>query len=139
MSPAIALLIPSRRAVGSGLLAGFAHLIVAVALAEWFGLSIGATPLLGYVAAGGLLLGAVPVAIWVGSRLVTPTIVVGGALAASAYGTWSVYVAPVVSPTPVDPTPFGWYLIGWVVVLGAALVAGGAEYGLRRVMAARRE
>lgn len=73
------------------------------------------------------------------TRLVAPSMVVGVAFAASAYGTWSVYVAPEVTPTPVDPTSFGWYLIGWIVVPGAALVAGGAEYGIRQVAAARRE
>ena len=118
MSPANATLVPSRRALGIGLLAGLAHLVVVAALAEWFGFSIGVTPFLLYVAAGGLLLGAVPVAMLIEIRLVAPSIVV--AFAASAYGTWSVYVAPAVTPTPVDPTPFGWYLIGWVVVLGVA-------------------
>ena len=136
MSPANATLVPSRRALGIGLLAGLAHLVVAAALAEWFGFSIGVTPFLLYVAAGGLLLGAVPVAMLIEIRLVAPSIVVGVAFIASAYRTWSAYVAPAVTPTPVDPTPFGWYLIGWVVVLGAALVTGGAEYGLRRVVAA---
>ncbi|EMA64434.1 hypothetical protein [Halorubrum lipolyticum] len=139
MSPANETLLPSRRALGTGLLAGLAHLAVAGALAEWFGFSIGVTPFLGYVALGGLSLGAVPVAVLVETRLVAPSIVVGVAFVASAYGTWSVYVAPVATPTPVDPTPFGWYLIGWVAVLGAALVAGGAEYGVRRVANARRE
>ena len=136
MPPATAALVPSRRALGIGLFAGLAHLTVAGALAEWFGFSVGVTPFLGYVAVGGLLLGAVPIAILVDTRLVAPSIVVGVALAASAYGTWSVYVAPAVTPAPVDPTPFGWYLIGWVVVVGAALLVGGAEYGLRRVVSA---
>lgn len=49
------------------------------------------------------------------------------------------YVAPEVTPPPADPTPFEWYLIGWIIVLGAALVAGSAEYGIRQVAAARRE
>jgi hypothetical protein len=139
MSPAIAALHPSRRALGSGLLAGLAHLTVACALADWFGFSVGPSPFSGYVAVGGLLLGAVPVAILVETRLVAPSVAVAAALAASAYGTWSVYVAPDVTPTPVDPTPFGWYLIAWVVVLGAALAAGGVEYGLRRVLAGQRD
>ncbi|MFO8114183.1 MAG: hypothetical protein R6U01_02280 [Halorubrum sp.] len=139
MSPAIAAFAPSRRALGIGLLAGLVHLIASGALAEWFGFSIGGTLFLGDVVGGGLLLGAVPVAISVETRLVAPSSVVGAALAASAYGTWSVCVAPEVNPTPVDPTPFGWYLIGWPVVMGAALVTGGAEYGLRQVVTAGRE
>ncbi|WP_435093568.1 hypothetical protein [Halorubrum sp. N11] len=136
MSPAIAALVPARRALGIGLLAGLVHLIVTGALAEWFGFTMNVNPFLGYVAVGGLLLGAVPVVLLVENRLVVPSIVVVVALAVSAYGTWSVSVAPDVTPTPVDPTPFGWYLIGWVVVLGAALVAGGVEYGFRRLVAA---
>ncbi|KDS90711.1 hypothetical protein FK85_11005 [Halorubrum saccharovorum] len=134
MSPANVALAPSRRALGIGLFAGLAHLIVGGALSVWFGFSWAANPFLAYVALGGLLLGAVPVVLLVENRLVAPSIVVAVAFVASAYGTWSVYVAPEVIPAPVGPTPFGWYLIGWVVVLGAALVTGGVEYGLRRVV-----
>ncbi|EMA63778.1 hypothetical protein [Halorubrum kocurii] len=85
------------------------------------------------------MLGAVPVAILAETRLVAPSIVVGVAFAASAYGTWSVTVAPAATLTPVDPTPFGWYLIGWVAVLGVALIVGGAEYAIRQVVTVRRE
>jgi len=138
MLSASAVSVPSRRALGLGLLAGLAHLLVAGALAEWFDFAIGITPFLGYVAVGGLSIGAIPVVLLAETRLVAPSTVVV-ALAASAYGTWSVYVAPDAVPTPVDPTPFGWYLIGWPVVMGAALVAGGAEYGLRRASTARRD
>lgn len=138
MPSAITDSVSSRRAIGVGLSAGLAHLIVAGALAEWFDLSIGVGLFLGYVAIGSLLIGAVPVVLLVENRLVAPSSVVCIALAASTYETWSVYVAPDVVPTPVDPTPFGWYLIGWPVVIGAALAAGGGEYGLRRTVAARR-
>ncbi|WP_200531855.1 hypothetical protein [Halorubrum sp. LN27] len=132
-------LFPSRRAVGIGLLAGLAHLIVVAALTEWFDLSFGRNPFLVYVAVGALSLGALPAALFVEHRLVAPSIAVALALVASTYGTWSVYVAPETIPTPVGPTPFGWYLIGWVAVVGVALIAGGVEYGIRRAMVARGE
>jgi len=53
VSTAITVLVPSRRAIAIGLLAGLAHLIVAGGLVEWFGFSFGANPLSGYVAVGG--------------------------------------------------------------------------------------
>lgn len=48
---------------------------------------MGVTPVLGDVGVGGLLLGAIPVAISVAARLVARSMVVGVAFAASAYGT----------------------------------------------------
>jgi len=97
----------------------------------WFGFTMRVDLFLVYNGIGAVLLGAIPTLLLVTKRLVTPSFIVAGALTVSAYGTWSVYVAPPVTPTPVDPTPFGWYMIGWVIVVTLALVAGGTEYGVR--------
>lgn len=125
--------LPSRRTLGPILLGAALHLVVAGALWLWFGFSTRVDPFLAYAVVGAASLGAIPALLLVRGGLVAPSLVVAGALVASAYGTWSVYVAPPVTPTPVDPTPFGWYLVGWFLVAAAALLAGGVEYGLRRL------
>lgn len=89
-------------------------------------------PFLTYVAGGAFLLGVLPAALVTTKRLVSPVVLVSILYVLSAYGTWSVYVAPTTPPTPVDPTPFGWFLIGWPVVAVTALLVGGVEFGLRR-------
>lgn len=124
--------LPSRRTLGLVLLGGTLHLVIAGALWLWFGFSTRVNLFLVWAVVGAASLGAIPALLLATGRLVTPSLVVAGGLAASAYGTWSVYVAPPVTPTPVDPTPFGWYLVGWVLVAALALLVGGAEYGLRR-------
>lgn len=98
----------------------------------WFGFPVRIDLFLAYCGIGALSVGAIPSVLLVAERLVTPALVVAGALTVSAYGTWTVYVAPPVAPTPVDPTPFGWYLLGWVIVVAVTLAAGGIEYGFRQ-------
>lgn len=132
MVPTVMTALPSRRTFGLALLGGILHLSVAGMLWIWFGFNTRIDLFLVYNGISALLLGAIPTLLLVTKRLVTPTFVIAGGFTISAYGTWSVYVAPPVSPTPVDPTPFGWYMIGWAIVVALALVAGGTEYGVRR-------
>ncbi|WP_283403922.1 hypothetical protein [Halorubrum sp. DM2] len=131
MVPPVTAILPSRRAFGFALFGGILHLLIAGMLWIWFGFTTRVDLFLVYNSIGAMLLGAIPTLLLVTKQLVTPSFIVAGTLTVSAYGTWSVYVAPPVTPTPVGPTPFGWYLIGWVVVVALALVAGGAEYGVR--------
>lgn len=131
MSPSVSTTLPSRRTFGLALFGGILHLSIVGVLWLWFGFTTNGGLFLAYTGIGAVLLGAIPSLLLVTKRLVTPSLIVAGALTVSTYRTWSVYVAPTVTPTPVDPTPLGWYLIGWFIVVVVALVVGGAEYGLR--------
>lgn len=123
------------RTLGASLVAGLGTVTVTAALWTWFDFTTrvaGNEPFLAYVAVGTFVLGAVPAVLLTTKRLLTPTVVVAGAFGLSAYGTWSTYVAPARPPAPVDPTPFGWVLLGWPGIALAALLVGGVEYGLRQ-------
>ena len=133
MSLSVTTALPSRRGTSFALCGGLLHLSIAGVLWLWFGFTARIDLFLVYLGIGALLLGAIPILLLVTKRLITPSLIVAGALTVSAYGTWSVYIAPPVTPAPVDPTLFGWYLIGWVIVIPVALVAGGGEYEFRRL------
>ena len=133
MSLPVTTALPSRRGLSFALCGGLLHLSIAGILWLWFGFTARVDLFLVYIGIGALLLGAIPILLLVTKRLITPSLIVAAALTVSAYGTWSVYIAPPVTPAPVDPTPFGWYLIGWVIVIAVALVAGGGEYEFRRL------
>ncbi|SEO92897.1 hypothetical protein SAMN04487948_10831 [Halogranum amylolyticum] len=122
----------STAAAGLVLLAALLHTVAAGVLWTWFGFDTGVAgdePFFAYVAVGAVLLGALPAVAVATRRLRAPALVVAAAFTLSAYGTWSIVDSGL---TPVDPTPFGWYLLGWPLVAVAALLVGGGEYGLRR-------
>lgn len=125
----------SNKTLSTSPLAGVATLALTALCWTWFDFSThaGNELFFAYVAVGAFCLGALPTALATAKRLVAPAFVVSILYGLSAYGTWSVYVATTTPPTPVDPTPFGWFLIGWPVVAVAALLVGGVEFGLRRV------
>ncbi|SDN00052.1 hypothetical protein SAMN04487949_3121 [Halogranum gelatinilyticum] len=111
-------------------IAALLHAALAALCWTWFDFSTLLTNTeLAYLAVGSLVLGALPAVLLTSKRLRTPSVVVATLFALSAYGTWSVVSAGL---TPVDPTPFGWYLLGWPAVAAAALLVGGGEYGFRR-------
>jgi hypothetical protein len=122
----------STRTLVVPLLAGLLHATVAALLWTWFDFTTrvaGNELFVTYVAVGAFLLGALPAVAVARARLLAPALVVEALFVLSAYGTWSLVAAGL---TPVDPTPFGWYLLGWPVVAVGALLVGGGEYGLRR-------
>lgn len=142
MSPPLAISTPSRRTLGLGLLGGLVHSALASGLWVWFGFTTrvqGNELFLGYILTGAVVLGVVPTLLLVTKRLVSPILAIAGLGLGSAYQTWSVYVAPEIAPTPVDPTPFGWYLLGWIIVIAVALILGGGEYGIRHLRSGRRD
>ena len=120
------------RTLAATLFAGVLHTAVSALLWTWFDFTTrvaGNELFLTYVAVGAFLLGALPAVAVASARLVTPVLVVTVSFLLSAYGTWSLVASGL---TPVDPTPFGWYLLGWPVVVGGVLLVGAGEYGLRR-------
>ncbi|MFD1569078.1 hypothetical protein [Halorubrum laminariae] len=135
MTPSLDPLFPLPRTVVIGLLGGLVSLSVASALWLRFGFTTrtaGNGQFLIYVGLGAIALGAVPAILAAAYGLVAPLVVhlaIGGA---AAYGTWTRYVAPETPPAPVGPTPFGWFLLGWVAVVALGLVAGWGEHRLRR-------
>lgn len=131
---------PSRRTLAAAALGGLAHASAAALCWSWFGfapLRLLGVALLAYGTLGVVCLGAVPAALLV-RGVASPALVVVVAFLAAAGATWATYVAPAVPPAPVGPTPFGWYVLGWLPVLGAALLAGGVERRVRpRVVRSR--
>ena len=134
MSPRSLLVRPSKGTILSGLAGGATHAGLAGVLWLWFGFATRGTtaPFLLYVGLGTLAVGAIPSALWSAERLRSPLLLVVGLFVATAYGTWETSVSQSPTPTPVGPTPFGWYLLGWVVVLGMALLVGAVEFAVRR-------
>lgn len=125
-----------NRPIALGFLIGIIHLFLVGGLWLWFGFAdpLQGTYLMGaYLAIGAVLLGAIPTFLFLQKRLVAPAIVVVVAFLVTAAQTWAIYVAPPMPPAPVDPTPFGWYALGWVVLLAVSLVIAGGEYGLRQI------
>jgi hypothetical protein len=142
MSPPLSTSLPSRNTLRLGLLGGLIHLGFAGGLWVWFGFTTrvqGNELFLGYILIGAVALGVVPTLLLVTKRLVSPILTIAGFGLGSAYRTWSVYVAPEIALTPVDPTPFGWYLLGWIVVIAVALILGGGEYWIRHLGSGRRD
>lgn len=119
----------------TSLLTGLGAIAITSLLWTWFEFTTrlaGNELFLAYNVGGAFVLGALPAALLTRKRLVSPAVVVGCLFLFTAYSTWSTYVAPATPPTPVDPTPFGWYLLGWPVVVLIAVFFGGVEHVLRR-------
>jgi energy-coupling factor transporter transmembrane protein EcfT len=132
---------PAKRTVLSGIVGGILHLSLVSALWLWFGFTnrlVGNELLLLSAAIGAFTVGAIPSALLYAKRLRVPLIIVIGLFVASVFSNWATYVAQSPTPTPVGPTAFGWYLLGWLVVLGVALFAGGVEILFRRRWRKRR-
>lgn len=123
------------RSIIGGVAVGLLHAGVAVPLWHYFGFdNLGelflTKPFVGtYVLLGMFVLGFVPALSYIGQRLIAPSVVVGGVLLLSVAGSW---LTGTVRAPAGTPTPFGFYILLWVVVIALAGVAGGAEYRWKR-------
>lgn len=119
-----------RTTLVRALAVGGLHALMAAGLFELFGFTYPRiASVLAYQVVGMVLLGAVPAVLLLQARLVTPALTVGALGAWGVYRTWRTQQLGL---TPVDPTPFGWYLLLWAAILALALFVGGVEYGVRR-------
>lgn len=117
-------------AVGSAL-----HAVAAATLWTRFGFenllaAFGTEPVYAtYATLGMVLAGAVPAALarWRGTA--TPVLLVAVAFALAAAGTWTTVRRGL---TPVGPTPFGWYVLLWPVVVSLAGLVGELEWRTRQ-------
>ncbi|RDZ56230.1 hypothetical protein C5B91_18960 [Haloferax sp. Atlit-10N] len=69
-------------------------------------------------------LGFIPGVLYIKWNAVSPSVLIGGLLCLSSYGTWQAIGD---GATPVDPTPFGWYMLLWVAVVALASVLAWVE------------
>ena len=79
---------------------------------------------LGYTLLGLFALGFVPGLLYARWGAISPGLLVGGSLSLSAYGTWTTVRDGL---TPVDPTPFGWYVLFWAGIVVFVTVVGWGE------------
>ena len=122
----------SPPSVIGGVVAGLVHAGIAVALWNyWFddlAAMLAAKPGNAvYLLVGAFLLGFVPALFYAGRRVATPALVVGGLLVVAVGWSW---LAGTVRAPSGAPTPFALYLLGWVVIVAVAGIAGSLE--LRR-------
>ncbi|MFQ3293548.1 MAG: hypothetical protein ACI9EZ_000944 [Halobacteriales archaeon] len=125
--------VPPNRALFVGTVAGIFHGIIALYLWNWFGFEsfrgmFSAEPLfLLYTLSGMFALGFIPGLLYAKWESISPGLLIGGLLSLSTYGTWATIDD---GSTPVDPTPFGWYILLWVGV--AILISGAGWAEMRR-------
>ncbi|GAA0258178.1 hypothetical protein [Halobaculum roseum] len=80
-----------------------------------------------YLLVGAVVAGAVAGWARTSRGLVAPTAVPAVVFLGAVTATWAQYVAPETTPTPVDPTPLGWVLLGWPAVVLVGVAAGAVE------------
>ncbi|QZX99506.1 hypothetical protein [Halobaculum rubrum] len=85
-----------------------------------------------YLLAGAVVAGAIAGWARTSRGLVTPAAVPAVVFLGATVATWALYVAPESTPTPVDPTPLGWVLLGWPAVVLAGVAGGGVESYVRK-------
>lgn len=120
----------STTTIASGVIVGFTHLAVAVLLwNHWFDnlWELTATkPLSGlYLLLGMFSLGFVPTVLYVGRKVVSPAIIVGGSLVIGGAG--SALLSAVTAPSAA-PTPFALYAFLWAGILLIGIMAGRSEF-----------
>lgn len=121
--------LPGPRTLLTAFLVGVGHALAATVVAGALFGPGGPTGLRAvYVVVGLFIVGAVVTVSWRTYGLRAPAAVVGLLFLAMAVGSWLTAASP---PVAVGPTAFGWYGLGWFVVLGVALVAGLVERQLR--------
>jgi hypothetical protein len=124
--------IPFPLTVGGG--AGLVHAGIAALLWTYFGFenllaAFATEPLyVSYVILGMVLLGSIPGVLYVRLHTVAPLLLVGSLLTLSTVLTWHTHRT---GATPVDPTPFGWYIILWIGIVAVSGLIGGIETALR--------
>lgn len=82
-----------------------------------------------YVSVGLFTLGFLPGVLFSKYRLRAPIVLIAALFTMCAAGTWQLTQSGV---TPVDPPPFGWYILLWAAVGVVAVVSGWLEILLRR-------
>jgi len=82
-----------------------------------------------YIFVGMFTLGFLPSILFSKYRSRVPVVLVMGLFTICVTGTWQVVQA---GATPVDPTPFGWYILLWVAVMLVTVVSGWIELRIRR-------
>ncbi|MGM0372648.1 MAG: hypothetical protein ACQEQJ_09140 [Halobacteriota archaeon] len=123
------------RPISAGVATGAVHAVIAASLwtgfgFEGFGRLLETEPaFLAYILSGMVLLGAIPGVCYATWRSVAPALLIGGSLCLSAAGTWAIVRDGL---TPVDPTPFGWYVLLWVGIAVVATAAGLVEHWVRQ-------
>ena len=116
-----------------GIIAGILHGSIALVLwyifeFESFPKMLSTEPLfMGYVLLGMFALGFVPGLLYAKWGSISPALLIGGLLLLSSYGTWTIVGDNL---TPVDPTPFGWYVLFWVGSIALITVVGWGEVTL---------
>ena len=80
-----------------------------------------------YLLVGAVVAGAVAGWARASRGLVSPAAVPGVVFFGAAVATWALFVAPATAPTPADPTPLGWVLLGWPAVVFVGIAGGAAE------------
>ena len=119
-----------RRAAGIAAIGGLLHAVVMVWFAYRLGVTIsGGFEVLLYLfgAVGMWLLAAIPIYLLVRHRLLAPTILLTVFVLRDVQAEFAASV----------DDPHALYFGGWFVFLGILLVAGGIEYGLRRLGGSR--
>ena len=109
----------SRSSIRLGVAGGLLHGAIAVVLwNHWFddlGAMVAVKPLVAtYLVIGSFVLGVVPVAAFVGRRVVSPAVIVAVLLGLAVIGSW--LTGPVGAPSA-TPTPFALYLLSWVGIV----------------------
>lgn len=87
-----------------------------------------------WIVIGAFVVGAVPALLFATQRLVLPAVTILGLLAGSVYATWADYRETIATggEIGISPRPFTFYILLWVLPLGAALCAGLVEYVFRQ-------
>ncbi|ELZ79614.1 hypothetical protein C455_08517 [Haloferax larsenii JCM 13917] len=75
------------------------------------------------------VVGFVPAFLYARYRTFSPIVATGGLLGVTAFATWQTVQS---GSTPVDPTPFGWYMLLWIGVLVLDAALGGVEFWVWR-------
>lgn len=132
-----------KRALIAGVIGGLVHAIAVGGLnaylsgPEVFGYSAASNsfgllePIHGYILVGTFLLGAVPAVLLVERRLVMPSLTTVATVAVVVLSS-SGGLEP--HPELAGPSNFDFYFLLWVGPLFIAGVAGGLEYGVRRLL-----
>lgn len=125
--------LPLDRGIFIGIIAGALHGSIALGLWNFFEFEsfprmLSTEPLfMGYLLLGMFALGFVPGLLYAKWGSISPALLIGGLLFLSASGTWTIVRNNL---TPVDPTPFGWYVLFWVGIIVLITVVGWGEVRL---------
>ena len=113
-----------------GIMTGTFHGVLAMSLWYFFdfegvGRMLATEPfVLVYTLSGMFLLGVIPGLLYAKWKTISPGVLVGGMVCLSSYSTWNLVREGL---TPVDPTPYGWYVLLWVGIAVVITVSGLVE------------